>query len=52
LSGFFEIATTLIAAAIVIWLPGALVIKAADCLRSRRAEGDGSPTADRLRGVR
>jgi hypothetical protein len=31
-----EIAATLIMAAAVIWLPGAIVIKATDHLRSRR----------------
>jgi hypothetical protein len=36
LSDFFEIAATLIVGAAVIWLPGAIFIKATDHLRSRR----------------
>ena len=42
MSGFFEIAATLITAAAVIWLPGAVAIKAADHLRIRR-HGRGRP---------
>jgi hypothetical protein len=39
LSGFFEIAATVLVAAALIWLPGAIVIKAADHLRIRRHGG-------------
>jgi len=38
LSSFLEIVTTLIAAAAVIWLPGAIIIKAADYLRQSAIE--------------
>jgi hypothetical protein len=36
LSGFSEIAATLIGAFAVIWLPGVMVIKATDHIRIRR----------------
>jgi hypothetical protein len=48
LSGFFEIAATLLVAAAVIWLPGAIVIKAIDHLRPQRNGGQRAASADRL----
>ncbi len=52
MSNLSEIAGALLAAAGLIWIPGAIVIKAAQHLRARRTVSDGATGTGRLREIR